>query len=105
MGMLTLLTTGMEDIKKEINSIKIRLNNLEGKNTQAGTPNQTQRDNENKEKEKSSNLQNTDKDKDKSSSGNKDNNRYSKCRRCKKRRQQYRKKIRWSSRISYRIHK
>ena len=74
MGMLTLLTTGMDDIKKEINAIKVRLNNLEGKNTQTGTPNQTQSNNEDKEKEKSSNLQNTDKDKDTSNSGNKDNN-------------------------------
>ena len=29
--MLKLLTTGMDDIKKEINVIKVRLNNLEGK--------------------------------------------------------------------------
>ena len=31
MGILKLLTTGMDDIKKEINAIKVRLNNLEGK--------------------------------------------------------------------------
>ena len=31
MGMLKLFTTGMDDIKKEINVIKVRLNNLEGK--------------------------------------------------------------------------
>ena len=36
MGMLTLFTTGIDNIKKEINVIKIRLNNLEGKNTPTG---------------------------------------------------------------------
>src|SRR6185295_17078529 len=53
MGMLKLLTMGMDDIKKEINAIKVRLNNLEGKNTQTGTSNQTQLSDMNKEKTKS----------------------------------------------------
>jgi len=41
MGMLKLLTTGIDDIKKEINAIKVRLNNLEGKKKQTETYNQT----------------------------------------------------------------
>ena len=74
MGMLELLTTGMDDIKKEINAIKVRLNNLEGKNTQTGTSNQTQLSDVNKEKDKESTVQVADKDKEKSTTINKDNN-------------------------------
>ena len=54
--MLTLLTTEMDDIKKEINVIKVRLNNLERKNTQTGTSNQTQTSEANKRKDKDSNI-------------------------------------------------
>ena len=74
MGMLKLLTTGMDDIKKEINAIKVKLNNLEGKNTQTGTSNQTQLSEVNKEKDKESSVQVADKDKEKSTTINKDNN-------------------------------
>ena len=56
MGILKLLTTGVDDIKKEINAIKVRLNNLEGKNTQTGTSNQTQISDVNKEKDKESTV-------------------------------------------------
>ena len=51
--------------------IKVRLNNLEGKNTQTGTSNQTQISDMNKEKDKESTVQVADKNKEKSITINK----------------------------------
>lgn len=74
MGMLSLLTKGMDEIRQEINTIKTRINKLEGNNTLTETPDQSQNLDANKGKDKDTNQQLNDKDKDKTITINKNNN-------------------------------